>query len=51
MEQFPENDAREPRVLQPTAETADMWLSPRDPRMGATGVIEAYQVKPATTNI
>jgi 2,3-dihydroxy-p-cumate/2,3-dihydroxybenzoate 3,4-dioxygenase len=46
MEQFPEEGAREPRLLEPTPEVADIWLSPRDPRMGSTGVIESYSIKP-----
>ena len=50
MEQFPEEGAREARVLEPKPEVADIWLSPMDPRMGKTGAIEAYQVKPAATN-
>lgn len=47
MEQFPEEGAREPRMLEPRPEVADMWLSPMDPRMGKTGAIEAYQVRPS----
>lgn len=45
MEQFPEVDAREPRVLQPKPEVLDSWLSPRDPRCGAFGEVETYQIK------
>jgi 2,3-dihydroxy-p-cumate/2,3-dihydroxybenzoate 3,4-dioxygenase len=47
MEQFPETEAREPRHLQPRPENADAWLSPLDPRMGKTGAIERFEIKPA----
>jgi 2,3-dihydroxy-p-cumate/2,3-dihydroxybenzoate 3,4-dioxygenase len=47
MEQFPEEGAREPRELEPKPEVADIWLSPLDPRMGKTGVIESIQINPA----
>jgi hypothetical protein len=45
MERFPETAARAPRMLAPTPEVSDLWLSPRDPRMGATGVIEQYRIE------
>jgi 2,3-dihydroxy-p-cumate/2,3-dihydroxybenzoate 3,4-dioxygenase len=45
MEQFPENDARDPRTLRPAPEVADMWLSPQDPRMAQIGAIEGCQIK------
>lgn len=44
MEEFSETHAREPRQLVPAPETADMWLSPQDPRMGRTGVIESCTI-------
>lgn len=46
MEQFPEEGAREPRLLEPKPEVADIWLSPMDPRMGKTGAIEACAINP-----
>lgn len=46
MEQFPETGARAPRTLEPSPEVADIWLSPRDPRMGSTGAIETLQINP-----
>ena len=49
MEQFPEEGAREPRLLQPRPEVADMWLSPMDPRMGKTGAIESRVIAPRAT--
>ena len=45
MEQFTEQYSREPRMLVPATETADMWLSPLDPRMGKTGAIETLIIK------
>jgi len=49
MEQFPEDGAREPRLLVPKPETADMWLSPLDPRMGKTGAIESRVIASGLT--
>jgi 2,3-dihydroxy-p-cumate/2,3-dihydroxybenzoate 3,4-dioxygenase len=48
MERFPETGAREPRQFSKAPESADSWLSPLDPRMGRTGVIERYEIKSAT---
>jgi 2,3-dihydroxy-p-cumate/2,3-dihydroxybenzoate 3,4-dioxygenase len=45
MEQFSEVHAREPRQLIPAPETADMWRSPLDLRMGKTGAIETCTIK------
>lgn len=40
MEEFPERDAREHRVLPPLPESIDYWLGPTDPRLGRIGAIE-----------
>jgi 2,3-dihydroxy-p-cumate/2,3-dihydroxybenzoate 3,4-dioxygenase len=40
MEEFPEQDAREHRVLPPVPESIDYWDGPTDPRLGKIGVIE-----------
>jgi 2,3-dihydroxy-p-cumate/2,3-dihydroxybenzoate 3,4-dioxygenase len=45
MEQFPEHSARAPRLLPKRPESADFWLSPLDPRMGKTGVIEPFSIR------
>ena len=39
MEELPEADAREPRVLEPKPEILDTWGSIADPRFGKTGAI------------
>ena len=39
MEELPEADARQPRVLEPKPEVLDMWGSIADPRFGKTGAI------------
>ena len=39
MEEFEEEDARDPRELEPTAETLDTWGGAPDPRFGKTGAI------------
>lgn len=39
MEEFPEEDPRNPRVLQPTLETLDVWGGTPDPRFGSVGKI------------
>ncbi|MEH7097933.1 VOC family protein [Neobacillus vireti] len=39
MEEFPEEDPRQPRILQPTLETLDMWGGTPDPRFGSIGKI------------
>lgn len=40
MEEFPQDEAREPRVLPPTPESNDIWASRLDPRKSAVGDIE-----------
>lgn len=40
MEEFPEQGAREHRVLPVAPESIDYWNGPTDPRLGKTGVIE-----------
>jgi len=44
MEEFPEENARSARVLEPRPEVADQWLSPLDPRMAKVGAIEHYEI-------
>jgi 2,3-dihydroxy-p-cumate/2,3-dihydroxybenzoate 3,4-dioxygenase len=44
MEEFPEEGAREPRVLAPGIESSDYWGGRPDPRMGAVGVVEQLKV-------
>lgn len=39
MEEFPEENPREPRVLQPTMETLDLWGGTPDPRFGSVGTL------------
>jgi 2,3-dihydroxy-p-cumate/2,3-dihydroxybenzoate 3,4-dioxygenase len=41
MEEFPEDGARPPRVLEPKPEVLDTWGSIADPRFGKTGAIVA----------
>ena len=41
MEEFPEDGARPPRVLEPRPEVLDTWGSIADPRFGQTGAIVA----------
>jgi len=40
MEEFPEADPREPRVLPPVPESNDIWASRLDPRKASVGAIE-----------
>ncbi|MBK5264872.1 MAG: VOC family protein [Alphaproteobacteria bacterium] len=40
MEEFPEQDAREHRVLPPVPESIDYWDGPTDPRLGKVGAVE-----------
>ncbi len=40
MEEFPEINPREPRMLEPSLETLDYWGGAPSPRFGAKGVIE-----------
>ena len=40
MEEFPEEDSREHRVLPPIPESIDFWGAPTDKRLGAVGRIE-----------
>ncbi|HEX2540358.1 MAG TPA: VOC family protein [Caldimonas sp.] len=40
MEEFPEEAAREPRLLPPVPESNDIWASKLDPRKSAVGEIE-----------
>src|SRR5262245_15585911 len=44
MEEFPENDAREPRVLLPVPESIDTWGSARDPRFATVGEMEVARI-------
>jgi 2,3-dihydroxy-p-cumate/2,3-dihydroxybenzoate 3,4-dioxygenase len=44
MEEFPENDAREPRLLLPVPESIDTWGSARDPRFAAVGEMEVARI-------
>ncbi len=46
MEEFPEDDARDPRSLPPVSKSFDIWEGPTDPRKAAVGEIE--QLHPAT---
>jgi 2,3-dihydroxy-p-cumate/2,3-dihydroxybenzoate 3,4-dioxygenase len=40
MEEFPEHNARKPRLFAPIPESLDYWNCPRDPRQGAVGAVE-----------
>jgi 2,3-dihydroxy-p-cumate/2,3-dihydroxybenzoate 3,4-dioxygenase len=42
MEEFEPEGAREPRVLDPTAEVLDTWGSVPDPRFGQQGAILSH---------
>jgi 2,3-dihydroxy-p-cumate/2,3-dihydroxybenzoate 3,4-dioxygenase len=44
MEQFPEFDPREARVLPLAPESIDIWLGPVDVRYAKTGEVEPYEV-------
>jgi 2,3-dihydroxy-p-cumate/2,3-dihydroxybenzoate 3,4-dioxygenase len=44
MEEFPEVDAREPRVLLPLQESIDTWGSARDPRFATVGEMEVARI-------
>lgn len=44
MEEFPESDARLPRVLPPRPESLDSWGGIRDPRLGASGIVQPFEV-------
>jgi 2,3-dihydroxy-p-cumate/2,3-dihydroxybenzoate 3,4-dioxygenase len=44
MEEFPELNPRQARLLPPSLESLDFWGAPLDPRMGATGEIEVDRV-------
>jgi len=41
MEEFPEDGARQPRLLEPVPESMDTWGAPQDAQFGKRGVIEA----------
>ncbi|MGH7417184.1 MAG: VOC family protein, partial [Candidatus Rokuibacteriota bacterium] len=41
MEEFPETNARGPRILEPRPETLDSWGSVPAPAFGKVGLIEA----------
>jgi 2,3-dihydroxy-p-cumate/2,3-dihydroxybenzoate 3,4-dioxygenase len=41
MEEFPEANARKPRILEPIRESFDYWGAPTDPRKSAVGEIES----------
>jgi 2,3-dihydroxy-p-cumate/2,3-dihydroxybenzoate 3,4-dioxygenase len=43
MEEFPETGARNPRVLEPIAESLDFWGAVRDPRLSTVGEIEPLE--------
>jgi len=40
MEEFPEENPRQPRILEPNLDTLDLWGSTPDPRFSAVGEIE-----------
>jgi 2,3-dihydroxy-p-cumate/2,3-dihydroxybenzoate 3,4-dioxygenase len=40
MEEFPEENARPHRVLEPIPQSSDLWGNTRDPRMASVGIIE-----------
>ena len=40
MEEFPEHNARKPRLMEPIPESLDYWNCPRDARQGAIGAVE-----------
>ncbi|KAA9022249.1 VOC family protein [Niallia endozanthoxylica] len=40
MEEFPEENPREPRMLDNTLRTTDLWEGPSDPRIGKVGHVE-----------
>jgi 2,3-dihydroxy-p-cumate/2,3-dihydroxybenzoate 3,4-dioxygenase len=42
MEEFPEQDARKPRVLPPGRESIDFWGAESDPRKSSVGEIESF---------
>jgi 2,3-dihydroxy-p-cumate/2,3-dihydroxybenzoate 3,4-dioxygenase len=44
MEEFPEVDAREPRILPPVPESNDIWGGPVDPRKASIGHIEQITI-------
>jgi 2,3-dihydroxy-p-cumate/2,3-dihydroxybenzoate 3,4-dioxygenase len=44
MEEFPETDAREPRLLQPVPESIDTWGSARDSRFATVGEMEIARI-------
>lgn len=44
MEEFPEDEPREPRVLPPVPESNDIWASRLDPRKAAVGAIEQQEL-------
>jgi 2,3-dihydroxy-p-cumate/2,3-dihydroxybenzoate 3,4-dioxygenase len=48
MEQFPENDPRPPRSLDPAPLNVDSWGSHRDPRMSAVGEVAGHTIQAGT---
>jgi 2,3-dihydroxy-p-cumate/2,3-dihydroxybenzoate 3,4-dioxygenase len=42
MEEFPETNARDHRVLPPIPESIDYWGAPTDSRLGKVGVVESF---------
>jgi 2,3-dihydroxy-p-cumate/2,3-dihydroxybenzoate 3,4-dioxygenase len=44
MEEFPELDPRQPRILPPRPESIDSWGGIRDARMSTVGVIHPFEV-------
>ena len=52
MEEFPERDARTPRLFEPIRDSYDYWASFRDPqRYAAVGAIERLGAKPARPRV
>lgn len=51
MEEFPEVDAREHRVLPLVPESSDSWGAELDPRMSAAGEIERYVIGSASVPV
>jgi len=44
MEEFSEHDARLPRILPPGPESLDSWGGIKDPRLGASGIVQPFEV-------
>ena len=51
METFPEANPRQARVLPPVPESIDAWGGKRDPRMAATGEMEAAPIRTEAENV